>query len=310
MPTGPAPTQTPQAAPAASPTPTVEQIINPAPTPPRAPQVPAPPAPRAANAPVPVVTPAPQEPAPAGPKLATDDMLVKVNLDGREVEMPVSTVKKEVKLGMLYEQRLAQLGRQQAELTRAAEVGNLVLAHKNDPEQLTKRLAEHLGIQLQAEHTNDADDGLEPAQKALDARLKRLEAQLTQQYAEKQASTLQAAIEEELQKYPLFKNDRGELQAAMTVVAANIREGMSPEKAPAFIAGWHQDRADAIKRLTTLERDQRVEAAAIHATVPPSAGTPALTANDPPRLETKDLQRNAADAFRRGASAIWDRIKP
>lgn len=285
-------------APAAPPPPAQDPLamMN-APSAPKAP--PAPPA-------VPTPPPAASAPAPAAPPqtgYATDTMLLQTKVNGKTVDVPISDVRKSVQMLSAAEQKFAEAGRMRAELQREAELGKTVLAHQNNPQMLLQRLAEltgrPMGVSQEAE-----DDGLDPHTRELKAELsemKRVLSSFQQERVQQHTNSTLGAIREELGRFPLYQQDPGELEHAELVVAAFVSKDPNMSRSQiAEIAGeLHAKRYETISRQTTLERDQRAANAAMHATVPPSAGTPGLTDNSPPKIEASQWQRGTG-AFKAG----------
>jgi len=231
-------------------------------------------------------------------------MIVQMTVDGKRIDMPVADLAAKGQMLTAAEKRFADIGRQRAELaglTRETEIGRVVLAHQNNPEVLSQRLAELTGRPLVVNTKEAEDDGLDAHTRAMKAELNELrakQARTDQFFADRAVNETMGAIERELNKYPLYQADPGERRHAELVVAAFVSK--NPDADIAEIAGQlHAERSETITRQTTLQRDQRAADIQNHATVPPSAGTPAMTANDPPKHSAEEWQKGPG-VFQRG----------
>lgn len=284
----------------------LDAIVNgtpPAPTPAPASVPRGTPAP-VAPAPVAPVQPVAAAPAPAGPKYATPDMIVQMTVDRKRVDMPVGDLIAKGQMLTAAEERFKDIGRQRAELaglTREAEIGRVVLAHQNNPEMLSTRLAELTGRPLVVNTKEVEDDGLDAPTRAMKAELSELrakQARTDQFFASQAVNETMGTIGRELNKYPAYQQDQRLRGRAELVVAAFVSK--NPDANIGEIIGelHAEDSAILIER-TTLQRDQRAADMQVHATVPSSAATPALTANDPPKHSAEDWQKGPG-VFSRG----------
>lgn len=276
------------------------------------------PLPPSANSPAPIVAaPAATPPAPAQEPTtvyATDAMLLRTKVNGRDVDIPIADARKSAQLLSAAEEGFAKLGRQRAESQREIELGRVVLANLHNPQQLTQRLAEATGRPLVVNAAEAEDDATDPKTRALEAKLRALETKTAgydQFLAVKQTDETLGAIRGELDRYPLYQQDPGEREHAELVVAAIVSKDMAMSRAQiAEVVGeLHARRADTITRQTTLERDQRAADQTRHAALPASAGQPGLTENVPARISSEEWQKGPG-AFKAGLDKLLKTLTP
>lgn len=252
-------------------------------------------APAAPAAPAPVAA-APAAPAPVA-EYAADTALVRLRVDGRDVDVPVGELKAVGQLRTAAEKRFAD-----ANALKTQYAGDIAFANEmrslsqTNPEEAARRFQQLTGRPLPGATPTQADDeNVDPAIRQVRAQLALLQtqnAELTKFAQRFQTQEAVDSIRSELQKFPLYQGDAEALRQAEVVVAAYLVN--NPDRPISEMAGeLHAMQSDMLRRHQTTQRDTRAANAEALASVPPSAGSPGLTQPTPFKATPGEMQRGS-----------------
>lgn len=246
------------------------------------------PAPAAsAPAPHPTAQPAPPAPVQAAAPSLTDDVIVRVPLQGGvQADVKLSDLKRTYGITNAAEARLAKANQQLLEQSQAISRGEELLAvqrlAQTNPEAAARRLAELTGVPIGVAPKVEDDDGLDPAARDIRNRLGQVE-QVTGEFkrlqSEDRVRQMHESIKSAVRSYPAYAQDEAWAQEIDGFVAAQVVQPNNQLTLHEIVARIHAKDHDRMSAQLTRERDTRAANVQALASVPAGVGTPALTDN-------------------------------
>jgi hypothetical protein len=269
------------------------QAPAPAPVQPQAPA----PQPQRMSAPAPAA-PAAAPAAPSPTVYAADDSLVRVKVDGQDMDMRLSDLRAQAQLRTAAEKRFTE-----AQALKANYSGDIQFANeirsllKTNPDAALAKLSEIAGRPLGSVPTPE-DENLDPQTRGLVAKIQQLQAkqdEFTNYVRQSQTRGQVEMIRDELSKFPIYQGDpQARERAEFNVAAILAVHGDSMGSISDLAGKEHAKDEQFLRRATQATHDTRLAAMAADATVPAGQGTPTLSTNEPPKLDKSEWKSGKA----------------
>lgn len=254
----------------------------------------------------------PQQPA---VPYAADNAVVRLKVDGREMDTTVADLRRSAQMASAAEKRLQEANALKAQHAGAIEFASqMETLMRTNPEaalaEIQRRASQLHGRQIGVGSTDASysSEDLDPVTKQTRSDLMQIQSQLAELTKFRDELTTKShmdRIKSVVGSLPLYQGNAKAREQAEVVVAAY--QMANPNKPLEEVAAeLHAMQADMLSDFMSSQRDQRATNTSQLAGVPPTAGTPALTTNTPPKPSAKDLQ---SGQWRSGFKSFVNQLK-
>jgi hypothetical protein len=230
---------------------------------------------------------------------APDNAVVRLKVDGREMDTTVADLRKSAQMASAAEKRLQEANALKAQHAGAIEFASqMETLLRTNPDaalaEIQRRASQLHGRPIGVGSTDASYSGeeLDPVTKQTRSELMQIQSKIAELTKFRDELTTQShmdRIKSVVGSLPLYQgNAKAREQAEVVVAAYQMANPSKPLEEVA--AELHALQADMLSDFMSSQRDQRASAASQLAGIPPAAGTPGLTANTPPKPSAKDLQ--------------------
>ncbi len=240
----------------------------------------------------------PQQPA-APINYAQDNAVVRLKVDGREMDTTVADLRRSAQMASAAEKRLQEANSLKQQHAGAIEFAQqMETLMRTNPEaalaEVQRRASQLHGRPIGAGQTDASfdDSDLDPVTKQTRSDLMRIQSQLADLTKFRDELTTKShmdRIKSVVGAMPLYQGNAKAREQAEVVVAAY--QMANPNKPLEEVAAeLHAMQADMLSDFMSSQRDQRAANTSQLAGIPPTAGTPGLTSNAPQKPSAKELQ--------------------